>query len=649
MNICSRGRGTAILLAVLLILTGILSSCNDSESTKCNGTSGVIKGNDATVEASTLPKVEAAEEAIVGIYSTSENDISVNLSDSTSTSDEAYFSGGKLTISSQGTYIITGTLEDGQIIIDTASSEKVKLILNGISVSCSNGPAIYVKSAPKKVILYTAEQSVNILSDSTSYITPDEDRVDGEVYPNACIYSCDDLKLDGLGKLYVTGNADKGINTKDDLEICGGTVVVQSKGVGIRGNDSVMIEGGIIHIVSGGDGIKTANTDSGNGSLNILGGELYIETAGDGISSSAELSISGGKAVIATKNSEPPSASAGSNITGISYGSLQGPGGMPGGNMWGTIPGGNAGGTEGNTNKSETSTKGIKAASILTINGGNITTNTVDDGIHSNDIVEINGGNISISTADDGIHADNYLTINDGTIEISQSYEGIEAHIITVNGGTIRITASDDGVNANGSDSEISGFGGFGSFARSKNTDTDPAQSDSELEPLLTFNGGYTIINAGGDGLDSNGCIYMNGGTVIVYGPTNNGNGAIDYGDGKNDVFKISGGTLLAVGSSGMAQSATNDGQAVITASMRYSISADTVIGILDENSDPIAVFELPKEISSIVFSSPSLISNKSYTIVYGGAYSNAFADNDGVLIGGSYTGYSQLGKVTAK
>ena len=150
--------------------------------------------------------------------------------------DGATVDGKIVTVTQAGTYLISGSMADGQIVVDTADTSKVVLVLNGVSLACSNGPAVFVKSAPKRVEIFTAKDSVNILSDGMGYLVEDENQTEGEIYPNACIYACDDLRFDGEGVLYINGNADKGINTKDDIDIRGGTLIITSVGVGMRGN-----------------------------------------------------------------------------------------------------------------------------------------------------------------------------------------------------------------------------------------------------------------------------------------------------------------------------------------------------------------------------------------------------------------------------
>ncbi|MBQ4111339.1 MAG: carbohydrate-binding domain-containing protein [Clostridia bacterium] len=658
-------RYTAACLT-LAVCMAMLASCRgqngDSSSNAADGVdtepgSVVVNGTviepttgnaDASAEPETAPETKPAEVPSVGDY-TPAGETVITLGEFTTVEGEgATAEGDVVTVTRAGTYLVSGTAADGQIIVDTTDESKVILLLNGASLSCSTGPAIFIRSAPKKVVISTVAGSVNILSDGTGYVVPDEEQTEGEIYPNACIYSCEDLDLDGTGELHITGNADKGINTKDDLKIKSGTLTVTSVGVGIRANDSLEMSGGTVTVNSGGDGVKTANTETeGKGYLTVEGGSLYITAKGDGLSAATDLTVSSGNLVLTTTDIDgevlkestgnPTSGSMGGGFGGM------GGGGRPGG------PGGMGGMGESSADKAAISAKGLKAAGILTVKGGKITIIAQDDGIHSDGDVHIADGTLHIRAADDGIHAEKELTVSGGVLTVAQSYEGLEALHINILGGTNRITSSDDGANAtNGTGGGMmggpGGMGGgwWGQSSNSGSTDT----TVSTETPVLTFAGGYTVFNAAGDGIDSNGNIVMAGGTVIVYGPTDNGNGPIDFGDG-NYGMTVSGGTFLAVGSSGMAESAENAGQAVLAAYWRGTgLSAGEIIGITDKDGKVLAAFELPKAISSVVFSSPDLVAGTSYSIVGGGSATGTVVD--GVIDPATYTGYESMGEIQA-
>ena len=591
---------------------------------------------DVTAEPQTAPVTTPAEDPAEGDYTPTGETI-IDLGETINIEgDGATVEGTTVTVTRAGSYLISGTLADGQIIVDTADESKVTLVFNGASLSCTHGPAIYVKSAPKKVVIFTAENSVNILSDGVGYVIPDEEQVEGEIYPNACIYSCEDLELNGGGELHIKGNADKGINTKDDLKIQSGTVTVTSVGAGIRANDSLEMSGGTVTVNAGGDGVKTANTEAtGKGYLTVTDGALYITAKGDGLSAATDLTVSGGNMVLTTTDTDGVVLKEfeGNPTSGSMGGGFGRPGGMMG---------------ESSADKAAISAKGLKAAGNLTVSGGKITIVAQDDGMHSDTNVHIANGMIHIRAADDGIHAEKELTVSGGVLTVAQSFEGLEALHINVLGGTNRITASDDGANAtNGMGGGFGGPGGTppggfpGGRPRSGNTETTSTDT-----PLLNFAGGYNVFDAGGDGIDSNGNIVITGGTVIVYGPTDNGNGPIDSGDGNYSVT-VSGGMLLAVGSSGMAESAENGGQAVLAASWRSTgLSAGEIVGIADKDGNVIAAFQLPKAISSIVFSSADLTAGATYSIVGGGSATGTNAD--GVIDPATYTGYESMGEIEA-
>lgn len=467
-----------------------------------------------------------------------------------------------LTITKEGVYVLTGSITNGFITINTSGN--VKLILNNVTITNSSGPAIYVENA-KNTIISLVSNSINTLTDGSNYSGFDTD-VDG------AIYSKDDLIFEGEGTLNIIANYQDGIVSKDDLKIIAGTYNIESVDDGIRGKDSVYILGGTFTITAGGDGIKATNdTDTEKGFSLIENGNFIITAELDGIQAETKLVIQNGVFTIETGGGSSNSSSSSS-----SWG------------MWG------------NTSTTDSiSAKGLKANDNLVIENGTFTLNTSDDAIHSNNYVGIVNGNFEISSGDDGIHADETLVMDNGTIHITKSYEGIEGSNIIINDGIINLTSSDDGMNAAG-----------GNDASSMNR---PGQNNfsSSSSNKITINGGTIYINASGDGIDANGSVYIYGGYITVDGPTNSGNGALDY----DKEFAIYGGTLLAVGTSGMAQgisSTSTQYGALINLSNNYNAKK---IVIIDAKGNEVISYTPTKSYSSIVVSVPEFEKGSTYTL----------------------------------
>ncbi len=490
--------------------------------------------------------------------------------------------GQTATVNKAGTYSFSGTLDDGQIIVDVPKTEKVTLILNGVSVSCSDSAPVYVKCCDR-VTVTLAEGTVNTLSDGNEYVyassTEDE--------PNAALYSADDMTVNGKGALIVKGNYNNGISTKNDLKIEDATVTVTSKHDGIRGKDSVCIKSGTVNVSSGGDGIKSNNAEEeGRGYVTLEGGTLNISASEDGIQAETALTVSGGEIRIKT------GAGSGSSWSGSAYG-----------------------------NASEASAKALKASVSVNVSGGIISVDSADDAVHSNKDVVISGGNIEASSGDDGIHADETLEISGGNITIQKSYEGLESVTIRISGGNVHVKASDDGINgAGGNDGSAVGgrpgaWGGMGGASNSS----------------ITISGGNLYFNADGDGLDANGSFTITGGTVIVDGPTNGGNGPLDY----DSSFTVSGGLLIATGSSGMAQNVSSSStQCTVLA---YVQGQGGEIFNISSDGESVITYKPSKKYECVLVSSPNLEKGKEYTVSVGGSCTGD--STDGLFAGGEYTG----------
>lgn len=466
-----------------------------------------------------------------------------------------------LTITNSGIYTLTGSSNDANIVIN-ANGGNVTLMLQNFSLTSNDTAPIYVKKA-KLVTITSIEETENYLSSSSNYTITDNNEI------NAVIHSKADLILNGNGKLNIETNYNNGINGKDSVEIRDTTISIQSKNNGIKAKDSLKVENANITVKASGNGIKAYNeTEKSSGTMELINSTIQIEAEEDGIEAIHSLTIDGGTYEIITGGGSKNAS------TLDSWG------------MWG------------NHEDNEASAKGIKTDGNITIKSGTFKIDSSDDSIHSNDTVTISSGIITLSSGDDGIHADKALTIEDGEITIEKSYEGLEASIINLKGGSVHVTASDDGINAaGGSDSSAINRKGANMFA----------SDGSKIE----ITGGYYVIHAEGDGIDSNGDIIMEDGTLIIEGPTNNGNGAIDY----NGTYNMNGGTLIAVGSSGMAEAPSNSSK---QNSMKLSFSAqkeNTTIQVLDSENKPLLTFSPSKNYSSLVYSSKSLETNKSYTI----------------------------------
>ena len=399
----------------------------------------------------------------------SSSEISVLLNDNSIACDTTGLSINEstLTITSAGTYNISGSLSNGQIIVDTEDEDIVRIILNGVTITCSNNSPIYVRNAEKTMIVLQ-ENTQSYLTDGTTY-TYEESDDDS----NACIYSKDDLTIYGKGSLTVTGNFNDGITSKDGLIINSKLITVNSVDDGIRGKDYLIIEDGEFTIACGGDGLKSDNDeDAAKGYISIVKGTFSITAGGDAVSAETdvlitycEMNITSGK---------------GSN-----------------GSVYSTV-----------------SMKGIKANELISIDNGIFTINSTDDAIHSNGNISITKGFFEITTGDDGIHADADLDILDGYINISKSYEGLESANGNINiyAGEIDIVSSDDGINISAGGSSRPG-----------------QRTNSSSSCALNIYGGYIVVNSKGDGLDSNNSITISGGTVIISSSESSDNNALDY------------------------------------------------------------------------------------------------------------------------
>lgn len=611
--------------------------------------------------ASTARGVYLEEDLSESYDSSSATAITLNRDSAAVSGLGASVSGSVVTISNAGVYVVSGSLTNGQIVIDADKNDNVRLILNGADISCESSAPIYAKKC-EKLTVTLAGGSENTLTGGESYTF-----ADGRDEPDGALFSKGGLVINGSGALSVTANCLDGIVSKDTLVITGGNITVTAADDAIRGKDFVSILDGSFTLTSGGDAIKSTNADDASlGTVIIDGGSFSIISEGDGIQAETSLTITdgdfeittGGGSVItearsggrfaggfgsgqrpgfttsdAASSTEPPALPEGEAGFTPPDGTQETPPEMPRDGMGGRdqmpqdggMPqrggrpdmslaqgGGTAQRGSSTATDNSISTKGLKAGTTLEITDGSFTLNCLDDAIHSNGDVTVSGGNFSITTDDDGVHADNTLTIDGGVIDITRSYEGLEGTEVIINGGEIALTAFDDGVNsAGGSDGETS-------------ADSFRGHMGGSSDCNITVAGGRLYVNAFGDGLDANGSIVQSGGAIVVSGPQNGGNGALDY-DGSYD---ISGGTLISAGSSGMAQNtSSSSSQPALAVIFTESKAAGSVINLTDASGKLIVSYSPEKTCQHFVFSSSELKAGESYTLYAGEAGSESRAN----------------------
>lgn len=403
------------------------------------------------------------------------------------------------------------------------------------------------------------EDEVELILDGFSIANSNSSAIYGIQSKRITLVLADDTEntvSDGASYTYENAKEDEpdaAVFSKDDLVLEGNGILTVNGNYqdAIRGKDGVTVRSGTYILTAQNDGIK------GKDSVEIEDGTFTVTAGGDGIQSSNETEEDKGYI----------------RISGGSF----------------TV---------------EADKKGILAATEIAITGGTFQIDTQDDAIHCDGNIKLSGGTYTLSCGDDAIHADQNVTIEDGKINIIKCYEGIEGLSIDINGGDITLTAEDDGLNAAGGN-DSSGNGGR--FAEDPFSVTDGA--------YIRITGGTLRVDASGDGIDSNGSLYMDGGAVYVEGPENDGNGTIDFnGDGV-----ITGGIFVGTGSSGMLQAfGSSSEQNLFLLYYDEEQAAGTKIQITNADGNEIAQITPAKKFSSLIFSSPELADGDSFRVTTG-------------------------------
>ena len=552
-------------------------------------------------------------------------------------SDAVNIDGGTVTITKAGTYLLTGTLDDGQVIVDIPEDGKLQLVLQNASIACSGQAALYVRSADK-VFLTTADGTENTLRSTGEFTQIDDNNVDGAIFAKS------DLTLNGSGLLTVSCEAGHGIVCKDDLRLTSGSYAITSAKQGLSGKDSVRIAGGTVEIESGTDGIHAENDDADQGFVYLCGGTVTIVSQGDGLDASGKITIDDGTLTVTagggseTVQLSTPAAPGGDFDPAQQDGQTppelpdgqapdmtQAPPELPDGQTPdmsqtppelpdgqtpqdgetppeppdSTAPQAPQNGQESNaaaqsTEDSGTFCKAVKSDQLIEILGGSFTLDAADDTLHSNGSIVISGGSFSLASGDDGIHADGQLEISGGTLDISKSYEGLEGGQILVSGGQITLVSSDDGLNA-ATDSETTGF-------------------DVQEDASITITGGSLSITASGDGIDSNGALEITGGDVQVSLNNAVADGTLDYGT----TAEITGGSFVGFGCGNMEVNFTTAAQGSILYTFDTQHQAGETVTLTGSDGTVLLSQTASYGFRTVTISLPQLQAGQTYTLTAG-------------------------------
>lgn len=575
-----RGNTAALLMAAMLAMAGV-SGCGSGGGTQSNiQTSESAQSQDKTEtdtqasnEEGTDQSTEPAESAVDTEFSDRDKDGSYSESDASKITlkgsqaevegENVSVSGSTVKISGEGTYIISGTLENGQIIVDAADEDKVQIVLKDAVIHCDTSAAIYVKNADK-VYITLAEGSVNELSGGTEYVDTDDNTVDGVIYSKA------DLTVNGSGSLTIDADYKHGIVSKDTLAVTGGTMSIDAVSQCLSGKDGVKILDGSFILTTQGKAVKSENSDdTALGNIYVAGGTFTVKSEDDAFHASGSMIIDGGTFTV------------------------------------------------------ESGDDAFHADQDGVFNDGTISVITCNEGLEGYRVT-INGGDISITASDDAVNAANPDSSSNqepgGGMSGGQMPEMDQTQTERtqpVKGQVPEESASADQSLAAGMETGRQGREGGrqGGMSPRGGMGGRGGSMENDANAYIKITGGTLTVDSGGDGLDSNGSLTISGGTVYVNGSVNGGNGALDYnGDGI-----ITGGIVIAAGSSGMAQGFNeSSSQYSILQNLTGQQEAGSAITLTDKDTTVLVSWSPQKQYSSVVISCPELKEGGTYTLTTG-------------------------------
>lgn len=628
---------TSVTLLAALALTGCSTTSNalassttaaDSSVGTTATTSSATATDTAASSSSFSTNVKSGEKLDVDTHY-SEQDLSwdtssetaIDLSNPTAT-DGVTVEDGTLTITKAGTYKLSGEYQ-GQIKVETADSDAVRLVLDNANITNSSGAALNVVNADE-VILYSASGTTNTISDGADYTATGEDD------PDAVVYSKADLTIAGEGTLKVNGNHEDGIHTSDGLVIASGTLEVNAANTGIKGKDYVDILGGTINVTAQQDGIKSTNdTDEGQGWTRLSNGTVTVNAGDDGFKASRVVEISGGSltveqsdegieaqyinvsggdvnvtsaddgmnASLKTSDSESTDSSANTSDAANQQQNNQ----QQNNQQQGSLPGGQ---------QSETSNQQQQGTGQPPQGQPPAVSGTSQDGTSQN------------GTSGTGQQQNN--TQNQGNQNMGQppAMPGGNAQDGTSQNGTTGTGQQGMGQPPQGG---MPGGGGGGTF--------------EVVDAAINVSGGNITVNAEGDGIDSNGVTTLSGGTLIVNGPSQGGNAALDT----NGDLLLNGATVLSGSTADMFEApSTNSTSGYLKLTNSSGFEQGSTVQVADSSGKVVANYKVTKSnVQLVLVSSSSIVKGQSYTVY---TTTSAVDSNAASLASGA----TELGSFTA-
>ncbi|MFC2392359.1 MAG: carbohydrate-binding domain-containing protein [Rothia aeria] len=476
---------TSVTLIAALGLTGCSTA---SGTTLTSGTSTVHSAVSGTTAGTSTSNAAAGQTLDAQTHYTNEDltwdssdEKTIDLANPTAT-DGVSVENGTITITSGGTYRLSGEY-NGQVKIEAAKTDTVRLVLDNAKITNSTGAAINVVSAAEAII-YTAAGTTNTVADEANYTATGDDD------PDAAIYSTANLTLTGEGSLSVEGAYEEGIHTTGGLVIASGTLEVNAANTGIKGKDYVDITGGIVNVTAAQDGIKSTNTDDESmGFTRLSAGSVTVLAGDDGLKAPHTLEISGGTLNIEKSNegieaqyinildgdvtvnssddginaslkdsSSDTSSDTTSGTATTGQQTQQNQNGQvqqaPAGG--GAAPGGSQGSTGQNQNMPQPPADGVMPGggggtfevvdAAINISGGTVTVNAEGDGIDSNGTATFSGGTVTVNGpaagGNNALDSNGDLLLNGGTVTAGSTADMFEAPSSASTSGYLKITDS---------------------------------------------------------------------------------------------------------------------------------------------------------------------------------------------------------------